>query len=68
MVVIDLQSKSSDDEIDTDDDYTEEANRESGVIFVECDDIFCDLWKAYDDNSLHEREPTDECDDSTPIK
>lgn len=54
MVFVDLQSKSSDDEVDTDDDDTKERNRESCIILIKCYNIFCDFWKTYDDNSLHE--------------
>lgn len=68
MVFVDLQSKSSDDEVDTDDDDTKKSNRESCVILIKCYNIFCDFWKTYDDNSLHEWEPTDECDNSSPVE
>lgn len=63
-----LQTKSSDDQVDTDNNSPKQGDRESGIIFVECYDIFCDAWKSYDDDSLHEWYPTDEGDDASPIE
>lgn len=63
-----LQSKSSYHEIDTDDDNSEECYRKSGIIFVKCDDMFCDFWKTDDSDSFHERYPSHECDYTSPVK
>lgn len=63
-----LESESSDDEIDTDDNNSKECDREDCIVFINGDNVFCGFWETDNDHSLHEWEPADESDKTSPIE